>query len=113
MLYHEVRLMRFCVRLMHVIFVSYLKILQEFLNFMVSAMHLPTVMFQIFMEKQERHCTLEFLNHQFMNICGCKYFLLRMQSKVGYIFLVCSIMTRQFVSESLLLIILKFTLWEL
>jgi hypothetical protein len=55
MLYHEVRHMRFCVRLMHFIFlcdVIYLKILQEFMNFMVSAVHLQTVMFQIFMEKQ-------------------------------------------------------------
>ena len=44
----------------------YLKILQEFVNFMVSAVHLLTVMFRIFMEKQD---------------------LLRIQSKVGNIFL--------------------------
>jgi hypothetical protein len=104
--------MKFCVRLMHVVFlcdacvcpVIYLKILQEFMNFMVSAMHLPTVMFQIFMEKQEGRLTLEFLNRHFVNVCGCEYFVLRMQSKVGNIFLVCSIITHQFVSESLLLI---------
>lgn len=40
----------------------YLKILQEIMNFMVSAVHLLTVMFRIFMEKQD---------------------LLRIQSKVG------------------------------
>jgi len=74
------------------------------MNFMVSVLHLPTVMFQIFMEKQERCLTLEFLNCHLMNVCGCEYFVLRMQSKVGNIFLVCSIITHQFVSELLLLI---------
>jgi len=83
------------------------------MNFMVSAMHLQTVMFQIFMEKQVWCLSLEFLSHHFMNACGYEYFVLRIQSKVGNIFLVCSIITHRFVNESFSFITWKFTLWEL
>jgi len=82
--------MKFCVRLMHVFFfvwcvcpAIYLKTLQEFMNFTVSGVHLLTLMFQIFMEMQD---------------------LLRIQSKVGNIFFICSIITHQFVNETLSLI---------
>jgi hypothetical protein len=48
-----------------------------------------------------------------MNVCGGECFVLRIQSKVGNIFLVCSVITHRFVNESLSLITWKFKLWEL